>query len=63
MSKDGVAFCLASADLAGDTTAMMPFIDRKANIPEIQPEAGVFSFALSWSEIQTVKRKNSYPSS
>jgi len=55
LSKDGVPFCLASADLAGDTTAMMPFIDKKDTIPEIQPEIGVFSFALTWSEIQTLK--------
>lgn len=57
MTKDGVAFCLAKADLAADTTAMMPFIDRKAIVPEIQQEMGVFSFALTWSELQTVKRK------
>ena len=61
MSKDGVPFCLPSADLAGDTTAMMPFIDRKETVPEIQPEVGVFSFALAWSEIQSVKRKKNFP--
>ncbi|KAH7546202.1 hypothetical protein FEM48_Zijuj01G0175600 [Ziziphus jujuba var. spinosa] len=61
MTKDGVAFCLASADLAADTTAMMPFIDRKALIPEIQQEMGVFSFALTWSELQTVKPQIANP--
>ncbi|PON51630.1 Glycerophosphoryl diester phosphodiesterase [Trema orientale] len=55
LSKDGVPFCLASADLTGDTTALVQFMDRKAVIPEIQQEIGVFSFALTWSEIQTVK--------
>ncbi|XP_062078342.1 glycerophosphodiester phosphodiesterase GDPDL7 [Humulus lupulus] len=55
LSQDGVAFCLPSADLAGDTTAMLPFIDRKAVIPEIQPEEGVFSFDLTWNEIQTLQ--------
>ena len=57
MTKDGVAFCSPSADLAGDTTAMMPFIDKQIIIPEIQPQMGVFSFSLTWSEIQTLKRK------
>ncbi|KAF4347928.1 hypothetical protein F8388_016660 [Cannabis sativa] len=55
LSQDGVAFCLPSADLAGDTTAMLPFIDRKTVIPEIQPEEGVFSFDLTWNEIQTLQ--------
>ncbi|PON79420.1 Glycerophosphoryl diester phosphodiesterase [Parasponia andersonii] len=55
LSKDGVPFCLASADLTGDTSALVQFMDRKAVIPEIQQEIGVFSFALTWSEIQTVK--------
>ncbi|KAL5547425.1 hypothetical protein UlMin_002656 [Ulmus minor] len=55
MSKDGVPFCLDSADLAGDTNAMLPFIDRQTTIPEIQSQMGVFSFALSWTEIQTLK--------
>lgn len=57
MSKDGVAFCLDTADLVGDTTAMTTFMSRSTTIPEIQPKAGVFSFDLSWSEIQTLKRK------
>lgn len=55
MSKDGVAFCLASAAHAGDTTTMIPFIDKIENVPEIQPEGGVFSFSLIWSEIQSLK--------
>lgn len=58
MSKDGVAFCSSSADLAADTTAMMSFIDKQTTIPEIQPQMGVFSFSLTWSEIQTLKRKH-----
>lgn len=57
MSKDGVAFCLDTADLVGDTTAMTTFMSRSTTVPEIQPKAGVFSFDLTWSEIQTLKRK------
>ncbi|KAG6625678.1 glycerophosphodiester phosphodiesterase GDPDL7 [Carya illinoinensis] len=55
MSKDGVAFCLDTADLVGDTTAMTTFMSRSTTVPEIQPKAGVFSFDLTWSEIQTLK--------
>lgn len=57
MSEDGVAFCLDSADLTGDTTAMPTFMSRSSSIPEVQKEKGIFSFDLTWSEIQTLKRK------
>ena len=57
MSKDGVAFCLDSADLMGSTTVITSFISRSTVVQEIQPNAGVFSFDLTWSEIQTLKRK------
>ncbi|XP_022728843.1 glycerophosphodiester phosphodiesterase GDPDL7-like [Durio zibethinus] len=55
MSKDGVAFCLDSADLTGDTTAMPTFVARSVSIPEVQKDKGIFSFDLTWSEIQTLK--------
>lgn len=57
MSKDGVAFCLDSADLAGSTTAMPAFMSRSMTIPEIQSSVGIFTFDLTWSEIQTLKRE------
>lgn len=56
MSKDGVAFCLDSADLSGGTTALSTFLAKSTKIPEIQNNAGIFSFDLSWNEIQTLKR-------
>ncbi|KMT03575.1 hypothetical protein BVRB_8g192510 [Beta vulgaris subsp. vulgaris] len=55
MSKDGVAFCLDSADLLGDTTAITTFMSKSSSIPEIQPKNGIFSFDLTWSEIQSLK--------
>ncbi|KAG0491371.1 hypothetical protein HPP92_004769 [Vanilla planifolia] len=55
MSKDGVAFCLDSADLAGSTTAMPSFVSRSTTIPEVQNSTGIFSFELTWTEIQTLK--------
>lgn len=57
MSKDGVPFCLDSADLMGDTTAVTSFMSRTSMIPEIQKGYGIFSFDLAWNEIQTLKRK------
>ncbi|KAA8522891.1 hypothetical protein F0562_009314 [Nyssa sinensis] len=55
MSKDGVAFCMDSADLTGDTTALSTFMSRAITIPEIQKDRGIFSFDLTWSEIRTLK--------
>ncbi|KAL7230969.1 hypothetical protein ACSBR2_009277 [Camellia fascicularis] len=55
MSKDGVAFCSSSADLASATTAKATFIAKSSTIPEIQSNSGIFSFDLTWSEIQTLQ--------
>ncbi|XP_044464339.1 glycerophosphodiester phosphodiesterase GDPDL7-like [Mangifera indica] len=55
MSKDGVAFCLSSPDLMGETTAMTSFMSRVTSIPAIQQNKGIFSFDLTWSEIQSLK--------
>ncbi|KAL8189557.1 hypothetical protein R6Q57_029123 [Mikania cordata] len=55
MTKDGVAFCLDSADLLGKTNAAMAFMDRSTTIPEIQPKSGVFTFDVTWTEIKSVK--------
>ncbi|KAK8947176.1 putative glycerophosphoryl diester phosphodiesterase 2 [Platanthera zijinensis] len=55
MSKDGVAFCLDSADLSGSTTAMPTFMSRSTTVPEIQNKTGIFTFDLTWSEIQSLK--------
>ena len=56
MTKDGIPFCLDTADLATSTTAKATFLSRAATIPEIQRNNGIFSFDLTWSEIQTLKR-------
>jgi hypothetical protein len=57
MSNDGVAFCLSSADLTTSTTATTTFMTKVVTVSEIQNKSGIFSFDLSWSEIQTLKRK------
>ncbi|XP_044955543.1 glycerophosphodiester phosphodiesterase GDPDL7-like [Hordeum vulgare subsp. vulgare] len=55
MSKDGVAFCMGSADLIASTTAATTFMTKVVTVSEIQNKSGIFSFDLSWSEIQTLK--------
>ncbi|KAJ8768245.1 hypothetical protein K2173_021185 [Erythroxylum novogranatense] len=61
MSKDGVAFCSNSADLSGETTATATFMAQSTTIPELQTEAGIFSFDLTWSEIQTLQPQLTSP--
>ncbi|EEE56466.1 hypothetical protein OsJ_05675 [Oryza sativa Japonica Group] len=55
MSKDGVAFCQPSADLSTSTTASTSFMTKISTVSEIQNKSGIFSFDLTWSEIQTLK--------
>ncbi|MCL7048427.1 hypothetical protein MKW94_010106 [Papaver nudicaule] len=55
ITKDGLAFCADSADLTGSTTAVGTFMSKSTSVPEIQPKNGIFSFDLTWSEIQTLK--------
>lgn len=57
MSSDGVAFCSDRADLMKTTTAATLFMDRSTNVAEIQSTDGIFSFDLTWSEIQSIRRK------
>ncbi|CAL9075451.1 unnamed protein product [Musa textilis] len=61
MSKDGVVFCLDSADLMGHTTAIKTFMPQATVVPEIQKENGIFSFDLTWSEIQSLKPELTTP--
>ncbi|KAL0729259.1 hypothetical protein Bca4012_025352 [Brassica carinata] len=55
MSKDGMAFCLDSADLIPTTTAATTLMTRATSVPEIQSKNGIFSFDLTWAEIQSLK--------
>ena len=57
MSEDAVPFCMDSPDLTKGTTVATMFTTKVANVNEIQNGSGIFSFDLSWSEIQTLKRK------
>ncbi|XP_042503859.1 glycerophosphodiester phosphodiesterase GDPDL7-like [Macadamia integrifolia] len=62
MSKDGVAFCFNSADLTGESNVMTTFLPRASTIPEIQSQKGIFTFDLTWSEIQTLQPQFISPS-
>nr|CAB3449129.1 unnamed protein product [Digitaria exilis] len=60
MTKDGVAFCMHSADLTSSTTAGTAFVSKSSTVHEIQNKSGIFAFDLSWSEVQTLKPADLY---
>ena len=57
MTSDGITFCLGSPCLTSSTTASTTFMPRSTLVPEIQPNSGIFSFDLTWDEVQSLKRK------
>ncbi|VFQ62935.1 unnamed protein product [Cuscuta campestris] len=62
LSKDGVAFCQDSADLKFTTTAGTDFMDRVEQIEGVNDgQPGIFSFGLTWVEIQSLKPKIKSP--
>lgn len=61
MSKDGVAFCSDRADIIRTTTAATLYMDKTRNVPDVQPEDGVFSFDLTWAEIQALQPQMESP--
>ncbi|GAB2284740.1 hypothetical protein Dimus_019194 [Dionaea muscipula] len=53
MSKDGIAFCLSSIDLIASTEVVQTVYSTRAKtISELENNPGIFSFSLTWSEIQ-----------
>ncbi|XP_074576447.1 glycerophosphodiester phosphodiesterase GDPDL4-like [Curcuma longa] len=53
VTQDGIAVCMSSIDLVADTTVTTsPFANRFSNIPEVQDAQGIFTFNLTWDEIQ-----------
>uniref|UniRef100_A0A2P2K3R6 glycerophosphodiester phosphodiesterase n=1 Tax=Rhizophora mucronata TaxID=61149 RepID=A0A2P2K3R6_RHIMU len=58
MSKDGIPFCLSTINLIDSTTVTQsPFGGLATSIPEIQAGSGIFTFDLTWSQIQNLTRK------
>ena len=58
MTKDGIPVCLGSINL-GDFTlaAQSKFSNQMISIPELGVVNGIFTFNLTWSEIQELQRK------
>eukprot|EP01018_Ginkgo_biloba_P028322 Gb_10598 [translate_table: standard] len=57
MTKDGIAFCRESPDLMVGTTVTSDssfYPSRATTIPEIQKRQGVYTFDLTWKEIQSL---------
>ncbi|XP_010448228.1 PREDICTED: glycerophosphodiester phosphodiesterase GDPDL3-like [Camelina sativa] len=55
MSSDGTPFCSSSIDLGNSTTvALSPFRNRSTTVPEISSLGGIYTFSLTWPEIQTL---------
>lgn len=59
MTKDGLPFCLGSINLIDRTNAVQAYSTLTMDIPELNG-AGIFSFNLTWKEIQDLKRKFIY---
>ncbi|KAG2682463.1 hypothetical protein I3843_11G193400 [Carya illinoinensis] len=56
LAKDGTPFCLSSINLLDSTTvAESSYSNFTTSIPEIQDESGIFTFSLTWSQIQELK--------
>ncbi|EOA33697.1 hypothetical protein CARUB_v10019878mg [Capsella rubella] len=62
MSSDGIPFCSSSIDLK-DTTMVVqtPFSKRSTTVPEISPNGGIYTFNLTWPEIQNLTPAISNP--
>ncbi|CAK7324559.1 unnamed protein product [Dovyalis caffra] len=55
ISKDGIPFCLGSINLIESTkVAQTSYYSRSQIIPEIKVGSGIFTFSLTWNEIQTL---------
>uniref|UniRef100_A0A0D9X5J5 glycerophosphodiester phosphodiesterase n=1 Tax=Leersia perrieri TaxID=77586 RepID=A0A0D9X5J5_9ORYZ len=62
ITKDGIPICMSSIDLF-DTTDIQnsKFSSLASVIPEIQTKAGIFTFNLTWDDINTLRPKISHP--
>uniref|UniRef100_A0A6N2MES8 glycerophosphodiester phosphodiesterase n=1 Tax=Salix viminalis TaxID=40686 RepID=A0A6N2MES8_SALVM len=62
MSKDMIPFCLGSINLLSSTSiAQSPYSNRSKTIPEIEADRAIFTFSLTWSEIQSLTPTMSSP--
>ncbi|KAG7650818.1 Glycerophosphodiester phosphodiesterase domain [Arabidopsis thaliana x Arabidopsis arenosa] len=62
MSSDGVPFCLRSIDLRNSTAVLQnTFSNRSTSVPEISSVPGIYTFSLTWPEIQSLTPAISNP--
>ncbi|XP_047335970.1 glycerophosphodiester phosphodiesterase GDPDL3-like [Impatiens glandulifera] len=62
MTKDGVPICLSSFNLINNTNVVQSsFVNLTNSIPELQIVDGIFTFSLTWSQIQTLTPAISNP--
>ncbi|CAN8326044.1 unnamed protein product [Cochlearia groenlandica] len=55
MSSDGTPFCSSSIDLGNITNvAQTAFRNRSTPVPEFSSVGGIYTFSLTWTEIQTL---------
>ncbi|KAF7145889.1 hypothetical protein RHSIM_Rhsim04G0015700 [Rhododendron simsii] len=58
MTKDGIAICLSSINLLDSTlVAQSSFGNLTTTISELGISNGIFTFSLTWSQIQTLTRQ------
>ncbi|KAK8622964.1 hypothetical protein V6N13_117861 [Hibiscus sabdariffa] len=64
MTKDGTPICLGAINLIDGTTVIRSgFSNLTTTIPELMQGSGIFTFNLSWSDIQTLEPVISSPQS
>ncbi|CAH2077855.1 unnamed protein product, partial [Thlaspi arvense] len=62
MSSDGKPFCASSIELGNTTNvAQTAFRNRSTPVPEISSVGGIYTFSLTWTEIQTLTVSISNP--
>lgn len=58
ISNDGIPFCLGSINLRDRTNvAQSDFSNLATDNPDLNIEAGIFTYNLTWSQIQSLTRK------
>ena len=58
LAKDGTPFCMSSINLIDSTTvAQSSFSNLTRSIPAIKSGSGIFTFSLTWNQIQSLQRK------
>ncbi|XP_057949040.1 glycerophosphodiester phosphodiesterase GDPDL4 [Malania oleifera] len=61
MTKDGIPFCLGSVNLIDSSNAAETFSDLTTSIPKIGGQSGIYTFSLTWAQIQSLTPAISNP--